>query len=188
MDELVIKSRTKQRLLQFCTFELIESVFSRVNYIKVDETNLCKNTWVVTDLVHAKHGELLDNLKVILVFYKLGGTLIYEGNETPYPVLFRMINKNEPNAVLLYWAHNEANGVKPVYGMGEIEIPRIMPLFVCTEISENTFQVERWQRGEYVSMEEEIYPFRELCEKRVQDLIQEFDNEDDFPPWELKNH
>ena len=63
-----------------------------------------------------------------------------------------------------------------------------MPLFVCTENSENTFQVERWQRGEYVSMEKEIYPSRELCEKRVQDLIQEFDNEDDFPPWELKNH
>ena len=178
MDKLVIKSKTKQRLSQFCTSELLESVFSRVNNITVDVTNLCKNIWDVTNLVHAKHDDLLDNLKVILVFYELGGTLIYEGNEVWYPLLFRLINKNEPNAVLLYWAHNEANEVKPFYGIGEIEIPRIMPRFICTEISENAFQVERWQQGEYVAMDEEIFPSRELCEERIQVFMQYYDNLD----------
>ena len=105
------------------------------------------------------------------------GGLIYEGKEVPYSTLFRLIGKNEPNTVLMYWLNNEANDVKPVYDFGEIEIPEIMPRFICTQISDNAFQVEQWHKGAYVSMEE-IYPTREFCDKRVQELNEYFDAND----------
>lgn len=176
MDKLIIKDKTRQSLLQNCTAELIESVFSHVgvNNITVDKTNMCKNTWEITQLLQVEHEELLDNLKVIYVFYNLGGTLIYDGKDTPYPVLFRLIDKNEPNAVSLYWAHNEANDVKPIYDIGEVEIPKIMPRFVCAQTGENVFQVEKWVKGKYVLLDG-YYLSKDACEKVVQELNQEFE-------------
>ena len=166
-------------MLQFCTPELLDCVFSHVGYdnIIVDNKNLSKNTWEITDLIQAEQEELLDNLKVIFVFVELGGVLINEGKEVPYSTLFFLINKNEPNIVLQYWLNNELNDVKPLYNLGEIEIPEIMPRFICTPISDNAFLVEQWHKGVYVSMKE-IYPTRELCEKRVQELNEIFDAND----------
>ena len=176
MDKLIIKHKTIQSLLQHCTAELLESVFSHVgaNNITVDNTNKYKDTWEIKHILQAEHEELLDNLKVIYVFYKLGGTLIYEGKETPYPVLFRLIDKNEPNAVMLYWAHNEANDVKPIYDKGEFEIPKIVPRYVCTKVLDNLFFVEKWVNGKYVTLKGG-YASREACEKEVQELNQRFE-------------
>ena len=176
MDKLVIRDKTRQGLLQYCTVDLIERVFSHVgaNNITVDKSNMCKNMWEITHLLQVEHEELLDNLKVIYVFYKLGGTLIYEGRETQYPVLFRLIDKNEPNAVLLYWAHNEANDVKPIYDKGEIEIPKIMPRYVCTKVLDDLFFIEKWVKGKYVTMKGG-YTSREACEKEVQELNQKYE-------------
>ena len=176
MDKLLIKNKTKQGLLQHCTVELIECVFSHIgaNNITIDKTDMCKNTWEITHLLQVEHEELLDNLKVIFVFYKLGGTLVYEGKETPYPTLFRLIDKNEPNAVLLYWAHNEANDVKPIYDKGEFEIPKIMPRYICTKVLDDLYFVEKWVKGGYVTLKEK-YTTKEACEKVVQELNQKFE-------------
>jgi len=67
MDKLKIKSITKKKMLQFCTPELLDCVFSHVgnDNIIVDNKNLSKNTWEITTLLQTEHEELLDNLKVI---------------------------------------------------------------------------------------------------------------------------
>lgn len=177
MGKLIIKEKTIQGLSQYCTDELIQCVFSHINTNDklVDKTNLCKNTWEITSLLQANQKDLLDSLKVIYVFSKLDGTLIYEGNEVPYQSLSSLINKMEPYDIMLYWGNNNANGIQPIYDIGEIEIPQIMPRFVCTQLSDNVFEIEKWVNGEYIPLKG-AYTSREACEKVVRDLNQEFES------------
>lgn len=180
MNSLTIKNKTRQGLLRFCTIELLEKVFSNVdkNNITLDNNNVCTDVWDITDVVKCGSEDLLDNLKVIYVFCRLGGILKYDGEETAYQSLFRLLQTNEPNIVLLFWINNEANGNMPVYDIGELEVPKIMPRFVCMPLSERAFQIHKWQNGEYVGMKE-YYPTRELCEKRADELNKEFEANED---------
>lgn len=176
MNSLTIRDETKHGLLKFCTAELLTKVFSDVgeDCITVDNHNLCDDVWDITGLVKCDREDLLDRLKVIYVFCQLGGRLKYDGKEIAYQSLFWVLQTNKPNAVLLFWIHNVANGIVPVYDVGDIIIPKIMPRFVCMPTLGRVFQIHKWQNGEYVGMDE-YYPTRELCEKRADELNEDFE-------------
>lgn len=172
---LVVKRRILGEMSKYCTPELLSCVFGSIGTDNI--TVLAKamdeeQYWDITDLLEFNDSDVLDILKVVYVFSKLTDTLNnikYKGKLVPYSVLFRLLNRNEPNMVLCYWVHNEANEVVPVYDVGEIEIPKIMPPYTYTQLSNNLFQVEKWHKGKYVPMQE-IYPTKELCQERVDEL------------------
>ena len=175
MGNLTIKDKTKQDLLKHCTPELLSKVFSCVGLdnMVIDSQNLCDNIWDITDIVKLEDKIVLDNLKVIYVFNKLGGTLIYENKEVAYQVLFRLLNRNEPNNVMFYWIHTDSNDMIPIYDIGELVVPEIMPRYVCKKISDQAFQIEKLVKGEYVGIND-FYPTEELCKQRVKELIEEY--------------
>ena len=179
MSTLRVKRSTLAEMHKYCTSELLSRIFSDIgsnNIAVLDNNDDRDELWDITDFMNVEHSDLLDRLKVIYVFAKISDSLDYlkYGEEyVPYQVLFRILNRTEPNTVLLYWLHNEANDVIPIYDVGEIEIPRIMPRYTCTQIASNLFRVEKWCKGEYVSTRE-VYPTKELCQDRVDELNREY--------------
>lgn len=75
--------------------------------------------------------------------------------------------KNDDNQSLsTYWYNNEANGVLPVYDLGEIIVPPILPRFVATEQTD-CWIIEKLQFGEYVVMEKEHHNNQTDAEDRA---------------------
>ena len=177
MNKLQIKRNTFLLLSSYCSHELIQVVFSDLGEdgIEIDDSNSIDNIWEITEFINVENTKLIDRLKVIFTFYYLGGTLIYKDDKVPYESLFRLLNKTECNTILLYWQHNIFNDIVPYFTIGEIVIPKIMPRYVCTKISDNSYIVEKWNKGEYV-FTKYIYPTEQLCRDKVNELNREFDS------------
>lgn len=179
MSTLRVKRTTLNEMHKHCTSELLSRIFSVIgsdNIVVLDKNDDDGELWDITDFMDAERCDLLDRLKVIYVFTKISDSihnLKYGEDHVPYQVLFRILKKTEPNTVLLYWRNNEANDVLPIYDVGEIEIPRIMPRYTCTQVASNLFRVDKWYKGEYVPTPE-IYPTKELCQDRVDELNREY--------------
>ena len=178
MDKLTIKKSTLSSMYRYCTASLIKNVFDNFeseNMI-IDKTNKTDDFWEFNVIPSIGHIQLLNKLKVVYVFAFLGGNIVLNGNVIPYQSLFRILNCNEPNIVLRYWVNNIYNDIVPVFDLGEIEIPPIMPRYILLQIANNDFRIEKWEKGYYILMPE-IFFSKELCEQRIQQLNDEYEFE-----------
>lgn len=174
MVKLWIKRGTLSELSSFCTPVLLIKVFKGLgeNNIVIDETDKNEDIWNVDTFLKTYHIELLDRLKVVFVFYYLGGQLKYNNETIPYEILFRILNCNEPNVVLRYWLHNLYNDIIPTFDVGELVIPKVMPRYVPLKMSENKYVIEKWQKGQYVQMPE-VFLSEKSCKAKCQELEEE---------------
>ena len=85
MVKLWIKRGTLSELSSFCTPVLLIKVFKGLgeNNIVIDETDKNEDIWNVDTFLKTYHIELLDRLKVVFVFYYLGGQLKYNNETIP---------------------------------------------------------------------------------------------------------
>ena len=182
MRNLSIRRNTLQKLHCFCTIELLQNVFKDFgeDNITIDEKNKINDSCDLGDFLYVEHLQLLDRLKVLYVFSYLGGQIFLQSKSTPYQTLFRLLNCDEPNVVFNYWLNNLYNDEIPVFGVGELNIPKVMPRFVCTEVSDEVYCVEKWIKGKYIMMKERYFN-KELCEQRVQELNDKYEFKPPIP-------
>ena len=179
---LILKKTTLNRMRQHCSHELIEMVFSDYGYdkITIDETNGVADRWDITHYLNEGELPFVEKGKVVLSFDRAFGELLLNGElfafEAICSIMYRNANNiyHQMNDVLTSWRHHEMNGICPYFEYGVLVIPRLMPCFVCTQISENVFLIEKWNKGEFIPTKE-YYPTKELCEIRVNELNEEYD-------------
>ena len=172
---LQIKRDTFTKLNNYCTPELIETLFDDlgIENVFIDETNSCDDIWDVTSIIK-QDSNLLEKAKLICVFDRLSGKNIYNGRGTHYTDLCRLLNKNEFEKVSLYWEQSTSNGVIPVLSLGDITIPKSLPHFTIKELPSGFFIIERLINGQWCEMSVEKYPTSELARQRANEL------EDDY--------
>ena len=176
MKYLLLNRSFYSKMLSHCSLELINAVFNDLGNDKVliDDNNQQKDTWTINDNFLKGKLPLIEKFKVLLTFGRLYGIIIYRGEELSYEALCSILGYKEMYDVLTFWRHNEMNDVIPTFDLGKIEIPKIMPRYICTKLSNTSFVVELWCKGEYIPANE-IYPTKELCEARVNELNDEYD-------------
>ena len=183
---LTLRKSTLNKIRRHCSNELIEKVFSDygLKNITIDEKNTINDKWEVTNYLDDETLPFVEKCKVLLSFARAFGVIVYNGYELPIEALCSVLCKNklslglQMNKVLTAWLHNEINDVCPFFEYGELTIPQLMDRYICTQISDTAFQVEKWKKGEYVPINE-IYPTKEQCEARVDELNEEYDEYDE---------
>lgn len=156
---------TKYRfLLQHCTEELL----SIINDLIIVDNEENEDEWEITELL-SSNISTLEIMKIAFVFTQCGGNLLYNGNITQFAVIIRMLDDIHLTDITTYWYNNEANGVLPVYNLGEIIVPPILPTFVATEQTD-CWVIEKLQFGEYVVMDKEHYNNQTDAEDRARYL------------------
>lgn len=149
-------------LSQHCTNELLSMIDLT---IKCSEENI----WNIEDFIN-KNGSFFDILKILFVFEKGGGVLQQGNHFITFAELLRSLDNIQNTLITTYWYHNEANGVLPVYDLGELAVPHILPVFVAAQKDDGTWCVERLYRGEYVPLRNEIYPQEQTAKGRAIEL------------------
>ena len=130
-----------------CTAQLMERV-------GVAPENGAEDTWDITEIVEkAIAGQdnpalFHEQMKVAYVFEKLGGTILYEKKPEQYVILAKRTADSFLEKIRLYWIHNEANDVVPIYGLGNLIVPPVLPRHAVTEIAENEFIIEKLNKGQ----------------------------------------
>lgn len=157
-----VSLNVRRRLCQYCTNELL----SLVNWTD-DDTN--ESSWNVDDFLQEEI-HTFDMLKMLFVFEKCGGTLLKENEYINFAVLLRTIGNIQYTKITTYWYNNEANGVTPVYDVGELEVPRILPKYVATPQINGMWCVEILHNGSYIPLSGEIYLFENLAKDRALEL------------------
>lgn len=133
-----------------CTPQLL----SYVRNVKVvDNAN---NQWDITSLVDA-NDHLYEMLKVFYAFEKLGGTLIFKGEIEVFPTILRHLDNTKFLEIPMYWVNNEINGDSPIFDIGELEIPPVLPRYSSRPNEDGKYVVEELIRGRYVAIPNEIY-------------------------------
>ena len=152
-----------------CTVQLIERV-------GVAPDNRSDDTWDITEIVEkAIVGQnnpdpFHEQMKIAYVFEKLGGTLLYEKKPEQYVNLAIRAADCFLEKIRLYWIHNEANDVVPIYDFGNLIVPQILPLYSSRPNEDGKYVVERLVRGQYVEIPNEVYPTAEDAMERAKQL------------------
>ena len=107
-------------LKRHCTSELL----SLIKNIVVSDNAM--NEWDITSFI-GTNDNLYEILKIFYAFEKLGGVLIYNGEVETFPIIVRRLNNPRYLEFSLYWVHNDINGNVPIFDIGELEIPKILP-------------------------------------------------------------
>ena len=141
------------QLKKHCTPELLSEVFGNVNLEDVLST--CRLN--VEDF-SSNCSSLQNVMKVLYVFEKFGGELCLHNELTQFPVLIRNMGDINLTKISLFWHHNESNGVIPVYGVEEIVVPNILPVFVATQQYDGRWGIEKLCQGQYRQLQNGIYP------------------------------
>lgn len=155
------------QLRKHCTAELLECI----NDIRVASEN--NNVWDITQIIDEENRPY-EQMKVVCTFEKLGGTLLYRGSNEQYVTLaIRLINRINDTAfndILLYWIHNEANGVSPIYDIGASDVPPILPEYVSTQQEDGSFVIEKLRCGKYIALPDEVYWTEDDAKERAKQL------------------
>jgi hypothetical protein len=142
-------SLTKHRFLsQHCTEELL----SVIPVMSISENDEYEDELEITELL-CQNISTFELMKIAFVFTQCGGILMYNGNITQFAVVIRMLDDVRLMDITTYWYNNEANGILPVYDLGEIIVPPILPRFVATQQTDSWI-IEKLQFGEYVETHE----------------------------------
>ena len=151
------------QLRRHCTVELLECI----NDIRVANGN--NNVWDITQVIDEENC-LYEQMKVAYTFEQLGGTLLYKGVNSQYVILTNRINNIVFDNIRLYWIHNEANGVFPIYDIGKLDVPPILPKYVSTQQEDGSFVIEKLRCGEYIALPNEVYWTEDCAKERAKQL------------------
>lgn len=142
-----------------CTSELL----SYVGNISI--RNDAENQWDITELIDADDN-LYEILKILYVFEKFGGSLMYKGEIEIFPVIIRNLNNPKFLGIHLFWECNEINGDVPIFDIGELEIPKIMPKFSAIPFEDGFYYIEKREGNKRVRLEnEKFFTFQEAKDK-----------------------
>ena len=147
---------------QHCTYELLSLIDLSIADIEDD-------VWNVEDLL-SENVAIFDVLKILFVFEKSGGVLVQNNKQVSFSVLLRDLDNIQFTSITSFWYNNEANGVIPVYDLGVIKVPDILPTFVATQQESGFWCIERLFRGEYMPLKNEKYLLEEIAKDRVAEL------------------
>lgn len=150
-------------LRKHCTAELL-------NFVGIiepsDENN---NIWDLTSIV-AKRNNIYEQLRIAYVFEQLGGTLIFKNKPIKFTNITKDLDKNICNNIRLFWIHNNANGVMPIYDVGAISVPPILPKYTYRPYEKGGFVIEKLYCGEYRHLNGEHYLLEQEAKERVVEL------------------
>lgn len=138
------------RLREHCTPELL----SYIKNIHIEDAS--SNEWDVTGLIEA-NDHLYEILKIIYAFEKLDGSLIYKGKKEIFPIIIRHLNNPDFLGISLFWEHNEINGDIPIFDIGELEIPKIMPKFSAIPFEDGYYYVEERKGNKRIRLTKEKF-------------------------------
>ncbi|MGM9769041.1 MAG: hypothetical protein ACI3Z0_11410 [Candidatus Cryptobacteroides sp.] len=134
-----IRPQLYSELKKYCTTALL----SKLSDVILDNDNI--DEWEISSLL-----EDFEMMKIAYVFEQLGGTLLYKGVPSQYVIITLGKSDNISNDIRLFWIHNNANGILPIYDIGTICVPPIMPKFVSTPKEDGTFVIEHLTNGVYI--------------------------------------
>lgn len=146
------------------------SLLMKLSGLNVNPLN--DNVWDITSLTND-----IDMMKIAYAFENVGGTLIYEGNKSQYVIITRDMDVAFSTDIRLFWIHNEANGVCPIYDIGAVEVPPILPKYVSTPREDGTFIVERLNKGEYKPLNGMVFLFETESKAKARELNDEYSKE-----------
>lgn len=149
------------KIQKHCTEDLWNLV---LDYIENNDSN----EWDVSELLNSKIPQF-EALKVICCFEKMGGLIFYKGEFMPYVFLIKFLEHPEYDDIRLFWLHTSINGMMPIYGLGSIDIPQILPKFAVEE-GVNKWYINKLIKGAYVRLKGEEYSIKMIAEERAQKL------------------
>lgn len=153
-----------EKLQQHCTDELCTVLLNAGITISDSEGE----EWEVSEILD-KDFSIDEIMKLICCFSNVGGIIMYNGEFTPYAILCKILGVNDFWNYKLYWIHSEANGMIPIYDIGKIGVPKILPKY-ATEEQDDGFHIVRLYKGEYIPLKGEIYPTIEIAKQRTEEL------------------
>ena len=156
-------------LRKHCTTELL----SLVRGIEVKDDG--ENTWDITSIINDEVNPSMQ-LRVAYAFEQLGGVLIYNGKSTQFVIVTKEIDESICNGIRLFWIHNEANGVMPIYDTKRIIVPSILPKYTCRPDDDGSFVVEKLVFGKYEPINGERYLIEQFAKDRMSQLNSEEEN------------
>ena len=108
--------------------------------ITIDDSE--ENEWEISEIMDTGL-PLEEVMKIICCFEKVGGVIIYNGEFTPYVILCKKLDSNY-DKYRLFWIHNVENGVMPIFDLGEIIVPAILPKYA---VYGHKNEVSKWLCG-----------------------------------------
>lgn len=150
-------------LRRHCTVEILNLIGS------IEPKDDEDNTWDITTVLQSKNN-LYEQMRVAYAFEQLGGTLIYNEEPTQFVIIAKLLNEEICNSIRLFWIHNEANGVLPIYDIGAISVPPILPKYAYRPTEDGGFIVEKLQCGEYTPIKAEYYFLEQEAKERTEQL------------------
>lgn len=153
-----------KKIQQHCTGEL----YTMLLYSGITISDSEGNEWEVSEILD-KELPIDEMMKLICCFEIVGGIIMYKGEFTPYVNLCKMLGTNDFWNYKLYWINSEINGINPIYDIGKIRVPKILPKY-ATEEQKDGFHIVRLYKGEYTPLKGELYPTIEIAKQRAEEL------------------
>lgn len=168
------------------------STIQLMECVGVTPDNMSDDTWDITDIVkkaikcEQRNQQLIvhigqdnpalfhEQMKIAYVFEKHGGTLLYEKKPEQYVFIAKLVTDSFLDKIRLYWIHNEANDIVPIYDLGDLIVPPILPRYVVTEIAENEFIIEKFNKGQYSAINGK-YPTENEAKEIAANLNKEYE-------------
>ena len=92
-----------------------------------------------------------------------------------FPMLGNLLSFDENTTIQLFkikdfWTNNCANGVMPIYDIGGIQVPNILPRFAIEECPKGKFVILKLCKGKYIQLKGEIYSTEKYARQRADEL------------------
>lgn len=155
------------QLEQHCTSLLL----SRLSDADIEGINC--NTWDITESV-----EDYEILKIAFVFERLGGLLKFNGRDVEFAEIANWRESLMFSEIYSFWDNTVANGDVPVFDVGSLKVPSLLPKFVASERPDGAV-IERLTNGEYIPIEGARYQSLEKAEKEAKNLNVNYKEEGD---------
>lgn len=172
MKRIVIKRQSFTKLCTVCSLELIDYVFGAFKsfggIIVVDEENQEDDIWELENFHNETTHDKLEIMKVMSSFgqygmFNLNGRLMF------FDGVVLMSNHKEGRLVMKAWYNYRCNGMTPYFNMGELKIPRLMPRYTYTQISDVCFRIDRWEKNKYIPTKL-YFPTLDDCLSQIDEL------------------
>ena len=153
-----------KEIRQHCSEELCAILLNT----GIDISDSEGNEWEVSEILD-KSLPKDEIMKLICCFEIVGGIIMYKGEFRPYVNLCKMLGANDFWNYKLYWINSQINGINPIYDIGEIHVPKILPKYT-TEEQKDGFHIVQLYKGEYIPLKGELYPTIEIAKQRAEEL------------------
>jgi hypothetical protein len=152
-------------LKEHCTKALLDEVFG-----DTDLSKLPPFTLDVNEILNSTKASELDVMKVMFVFEEANGILIFDGKEEISTAIYMKLGFEKFLKIDPFWGHNEINQVTPIFDLGEIEIPDVMPKFKPVKGDDELYHIEKLVKGHYEPYNTDVYSTLEAAERRISEL------------------